>query len=47
MQGEIEPILGEIEMNLRNGRWGGLKQTSENSETQNLGGGGIRLAHIW
>ena len=23
MQGEIEPMQGEIETNLRNGRWGG------------------------
>ena len=39
MRGEIEPTQGEIETNFRNGRWGRLKQTSENSETQKGGGG--------
>ena len=42
MQGEIEPMRGEIETNLKNGRWGEIEMNIGlgNLETWNLGGGG-------
>ena len=46
-QGEIKPSWGEIEMNLGNRRWAGerLQWTLENSETWNLGVGGLLDLH--
>ena len=42
-QGEIEPMQGDIEMNLRNGRWGEIEMNIGNSETQKGGGGVLDL----
>ena len=41
-RGEIEPMWGEIETNLGNGRWGRLKWTLENLE---LGWRGVLYLH--